>query len=109
MRHILNLLAFASMFAWVTEAFAAEAGDVAAGHRLARQWCSECHQIDAKRRHVKRPANAASFLEIANEPSTTPLSLRVFFRSNHENMPNLHVSQSQADDLAAYILSLKRR
>jgi hypothetical protein len=45
---------------------------------------------------------------VANDPSTTPLSLRVFFQSSHENMPDLHISQSQADDLVAYILSLKK-
>jgi cytochrome c len=101
-------LAFA-LFCNGTEAFAEQPGNIAAGHQLARLWCSECHQVDAKRRHVKRPAPAASFLEIASEPSITPLSLRVFFQSSHENMPNLHISTKQADDLVAYILSLKRR
>ena len=52
---------------------------------------------------------AASFLEIANEPSITPLSLRVYFQSNHENMPNLHISTTEADSLVAYILSLKQK
>jgi hypothetical protein len=52
---------------------------------------------------------AASFLEIANEPSITPLSLRVFFQSSHQNVPDFHISASQVDDLSAYILSLKRK
>ncbi len=60
--------------------------------------CSECHLSEAP-----------SFVEVANEPSTTPLSLRVFLQSNHENMPNLHISPSEADDLVAYILSLKQK
>jgi mono/diheme cytochrome c family protein len=102
---------------WITafaccgmEAFAQEPGDIAAGHQFAHQWCSECHQIDATRGRADLDAEEApSFVEVANDPSTTPLSLRVFFQSNHENMPNLHISPSQADDLAAYILSLKQK
>ena len=102
------VLAFVGV--WVGDAFAQERGNIAAGHRLAQQWCSECHQIDAdqERPRGRDPEEEApSFVEVANETSTTPLSLRVFFQSNHENMPNLHISASQADDLVAYILSLK--
>ena len=40
--------------------------------------------------------------------STTALSLTVFFRSNHKNMPNLILSNTEADDIIAYILSLKK-
>jgi mono/diheme cytochrome c family protein len=69
--------------------------------------CSECHKVDPNQRLVD-PDAEAPFEEVANEPSTTPLSLRVFFQSNHENMPDLHISKSQADDLVAYILSLKK-
>ncbi len=45
----------------------------------------------------------------AKEPSITPLSLQVFFQSNHQNMPDFHISRSQADDLSPYILSLKHK
>ena len=31
----------------------------------------------------------------------------VFLRSNHKEMPNLIISNSDTDDLIAYILSLK--
>jgi mono/diheme cytochrome c family protein len=96
-RHLLWIAAFACCG---MQTFAQEPGDIAAGRRLAQQWCSECHLIDSE---------APSFVEVANEPSTTPLSLRVFLRSNHKNMPNLHISLSEADDLVAYILSLKKK
>jgi mono/diheme cytochrome c family protein len=97
MRHLLWIAALACCG---TQTFAQEPGDIAAGRRLAQQWCSECHLIDSE---------APSFVEVANEPSTTPLSLRVFLQSNHKNMPNLHISPSEADDLVAYILSLKKK
>ena len=48
------------------------------------------------------------FAAIANRPSTTALSLKVFFNTSHRNMPNLVIAPDQADDLASYILSLKR-
>jgi cytochrome c len=109
-KQLLWLAALVLVLGWSsTETSAAEPGNIAVGQRLARHWCSDCHQVDVQRRHVKRPSAAPSFLEIANEPSTTPLSLRVFFRSNHKNMPSFHISRTQADDLVAYILSLKRR
>jgi mono/diheme cytochrome c family protein len=91
-----------------TAAFTQETGNIAAGRRLAQHWCSECHKIDPAQRLVDPDAEAPTFEEVANEPSTTPLSLRVFFQSNHENMPDLHISRSQADDLVTYILSLKK-
>jgi cytochrome c len=76
----------------------------AAGHRLAEGWCKECHAIEAA-----TGANAApAFIEIANRPSTTELSLKVFLRSNHPSMPNLVIAPKQTDDLVNYILSLKR-
>jgi cytochrome c len=92
-----------------TEAFAAEPSDAAAGRCLAQQWCSECHQMDGTPGRVPSHIESLSFVEIANESSITPLSLRVFFQSSHQNMPNFHISRSDADDLSAYILSLKRK
>jgi len=57
-----------------------------------------------------RPSeNVASFFAIANLPSTTALSLKVFLRSNHKGMPNLIVSEPDSDNLIDYILSLKQR
>jgi len=110
MRYGLLAGVFACAFSYgSTEvSFAQEPGNVAAGHRIAQQWCSECHKVDPAQRLVNPEAEAPTFEEVANEPSTTPLSLRVFFQSSHENMPDLHISKSQADDLVAYILSLKK-
>ena len=108
-RPILSVAAFTWLLAWGAEAFAAELGDAAAGRRLAQQWCSECHQMDGKPGRVESHIEAPNFAEIAKEPSITPLSLRVFFQSNHESMPNLHISTTEADNLVAYILSLRQK
>ncbi len=50
------------------------------------------------------PGFAAS---IANRYGTTALSLKVFLKTSHQNMPNLVIAPDQADALANYILSLK--
>jgi cytochrome c len=78
----------------------------ASGRRLAEAWCKSCHAIDANT--AGTPSAAPDFAEIANQPSTTALALKVFLRTSHRNMPNLVLTPEQADDLVNYILSLKR-
>jgi cytochrome c len=78
------------------------------GHRLAEAWCKDCHAIEATTAGTTGAANPApAFIAIANQPSTTELSLKVFLRSSHRSMPNLVIAPEQADDLVNYILSLK--
>ena len=79
-------------------------GNIAAGRDLAGHWCGNCHQIDGgppARRGV------STFDQVARLPSTTALSLRVFLRTSHADMPNIQMSETDADDLIVYILSLK--
>jgi hypothetical protein len=54
-------------------------------------------------------ADPPSFQSIADLPSTTGISLNVFLHSNHRNMPDFIVSSTEANDLIAYIVSLKQR
>ena len=80
-------------------------GSVAAGRSLAVQWCTGCHAVEPKTGGLF----AADFAEIAKLPSTTELSLKVFLRTSHRNMPNFILQPDEANDIVAYILSLKRR
>jgi cytochrome c len=79
---------------------------VSAGRRLAEAWCSECHAFEMS--DAGRIRRAPDFVRIANRASTTELSLKVFLRSNHRSMPNLIIAPGEADDLAQFILSLRR-
>jgi cytochrome c len=79
---------------------------ISAGHRLAEAWCKDCHAIEAAT--VGARSGPPDFVAIANRPSTTELSLKVFFKTSHGRMPNIIIAPDQADDLANYILSLKR-
>jgi len=78
----------------------------ASGHRLAEAWCQNCHAIEATNAGTR--GGAPDFVAIANQASTTALSLKVFFRTSHNRMPNLILEPGQAEDLTNYILSLKR-
>ena len=86
---------------------AQELGDAAAGRGLAATWCSECHAIDPTAKPTIGPA--PDFVSIARLPSTTALSLNVFLRSSHKDMPNFVLAKSDADDIIAYILTLKEK
>jgi hypothetical protein len=48
-------------------------------------------------------------VQVARLPSTTALSLRVFLRTSHADMPNIQMSEADADDLIIYILSYKEK
>jgi mono/diheme cytochrome c family protein len=84
----------------------AQSGERAAGRRLATELCGDCHQ--ASRPFPLLYRYPPSFEDIAKLPSTTRLSLNVFLRSNHKQMPNFIISKSDTDDIVDYILSLKR-
>jgi mono/diheme cytochrome c family protein len=74
-------------------------GNPLIGRQTAATLCAPCHEPGY---------SAPSFVDIANMPSTTALSLKVFLRSNHGRMPNLIIPDAETDDLIAYILNLKR-
>jgi cytochrome c len=83
-----------------------DGGDPASGRLLATRLCSSCHRVLPMTLSDK--ADPPSFQSIADEPSTTGLSLNVFLHSNHNNMPDLVLSATESKDLIAYILSLKK-
>ena len=90
-------------------------GDPASGRQIATAQCSSCHHVlpmlfpDRGETFPVDKDGPPSFQSVANMTSTTELSLNVFFRSDHKNMPNLIFSKSEADDIIAYILSLKKK
>lgn len=100
------LISFAAVLATMLATLESiRAQDIESGRRLARAWCAECHRVEPGSFGIF----AADFSEVANIPSTTALSLRVFLQSNHKQMPNFSLKPADADDIIAYILSLKRK
>ncbi len=83
-------------------------GDPVVGRQLAERWCASCHLVSS------RPAGpvgdgAEPFQSIADRPTTSALSLRVFLQKPHGQMPDLQITHQEANDLIAYILSLRGR
>ena len=85
----------------------AQAQNGATGEKLVKGECAACHAIgeEAKSPEPKAPR----FADVAAMPSTTELSLKVFLRSSHKNMPNIMLEPDEIDAAAAYILGLKKR
>ena len=83
------------------------AESVQAGRKLAEAWCSPCHAIDAGGARAQT-TTAPDFAAVANMPSATELSLKVFLQSSHPTMPNVILTAEQRGDIVNYILSLKR-
>ncbi|SFO81243.1 hypothetical protein SAMN05216330_104777 [Bradyrhizobium sp. Ghvi] len=78
---------------------------VSEGHRLAQAWCQPCHAIEPGMSGFFDLA--PSFQAVADRNGTTALSLKVFWRTSHHDMPNLVIAPDQADALSEYILSLR--
>jgi mono/diheme cytochrome c family protein len=81
-------------------------GDPASGSSFATRLCSSCHRILPMTLSDRDPP---SFQSIADQPSTTGISLNVFLHSNHNNMPDFILSSTESNDLIAYILSLRKK
>jgi mono/diheme cytochrome c family protein len=84
---------------------AQQIGDIGEGRRLAQADCAQCHAVD-KNAYSSNSA-APTFDDIANIPGMTGRALIVALRTSHRSMPNLVVKDHDADNLVAYILSLK--
>lgn len=81
-------------------------GDISEGRALAQQVCAECHRVE-KGGKTPKLSPIKAFQEIANNPARTALSLRVFLRTPHRNMPNLRLTEAETDNIITYIHSLK--
>ena len=89
------------LLASIAIAFGQQVGDPASGKQLAEATCLVCH--GTQNTSHKAPA----FSAIAAMPSTTANSLEVFLRTSHPTMPNLILSDTDRDNLIAYVLSLR--
>lgn len=80
------------------------AADAAHGRALAQRWCAACHVVTADQKEAN--ADAPPFVTIAHM-SISAQALAYFLLDPHPKMPTLPLSRSAADDIAAYILSLR--
>jgi cytochrome c len=84
----------------------ADSASIRAGRQLADTQCAQCHGVDRKAQSTN-PA-APAFEDVANVPGMTATALMVALRTSHQSMPNIIVHGRDAENIIAYILSLKR-
>jgi mono/diheme cytochrome c family protein len=96
----------ATIWATASSAQAVEVGSVQQGLRLARETCAQCHLVD-KVTGRSTDANAPTFEAIANTPGLTSAALAAALQTSHRTMPNVVIKGDDADNVIAYILSLK--
>ncbi len=82
----------------------ASAADTDHGEKLARRWCAACHIVANDQTHGLD--NAATFAAIGRIPGLDAEKIAMFLRDPHPKMPDMQLSQPEATDLAAYIVSV---
>jgi mono/diheme cytochrome c family protein len=90
---------------WTPGAMAAadDMGDPVNGRKIATAWCANCHALAGSTQATA--TGAPSFSAIAANHAISPLSLRAFLQTPHGPMPDLHLSNTEMDDLISYILA----
>ena len=110
------LVALGSLMGSACAEEAGASADIGEGHRLALEICAYCHLAASDQEtppFLKPPAQ--SFASIAQRPGMSADSLRVFLNTTHRSlgakngMPNPVLLDSQIKQLAAYLLSLRKR
>lgn len=84
---------------------AAWAADARNGETLAQRWCATCHLVASDQ---PGPAGEAPpFASVAKRPDFDAHKLAFFLLNPHPKMPDMGLSRKEAEDLAAYIATLK--
>jgi len=78
-----------------------------AGKALAQRYCIECHAVVPGTKGGW--TDAPDFSAIANRPQTTPAKLSLFIQQPHMHMLNTGRPAREADQISAYIISLRQR
>ena len=83
--------------------------NVARGQALAEKFCTQCHAI--VRNGPAGWTDAPSFAAIADRPTTTAAWLNAVIQQPHMHMlaESVPRSRAEANDIAAYILSLRQK
>jgi mono/diheme cytochrome c family protein len=104
----LAALIVAALVATSLPALAQESGNILAGQEIASRWCNACHAVD----HGTQPRAtdaAPSFAAVAAMKSATAASLAAFLSTTHGQMHDYALSRDDIANVAAYILSLRKR
>jgi mono/diheme cytochrome c family protein len=82
------------------------AADSQHGLALSQRWCASCHLVAPDQKRAS--ADVPPFATVAKMQNFNSRRLAYFLLEPHPKMPDLSLSRSAADDIAAYIESLRR-
>ncbi len=99
MTRMIGALLSLAMTAMLTQA--AMAASSANGEKMARRWCAACHVV--AKDQASGTTQAPPFSGIANRPGFDASKLALWLLLPHPRMPDMNMSRSEAEDLAAYI------
>ena len=102
----LRAAAIAAIVLAPTIAHGQTVADADAGKKLALNVCAQCHFVAKSQTTIPR-SDAPPFDQIAADPAVTELGLRVFLQTPHRNMPDLHLSRQETDDVIGFILNMR--
>ena len=108
MAHTVGFIIAAMISAAVGGARAQQTGDAQRGLALAREACAECHAV-IKASGRSPNANAPTFEAVAKIPGMTSMALSTALQTSHRTMPNVVIKGDDANNIIAYIMSLKER
>ena len=83
----------------------ANAGEIERGRELVQRWCVSCHIVAPE---VDGGDAGPTFVSVALRPGQTEQALRNWLAEPHPPMPDLGLAATEFDDIASYIVSLKR-
>jgi mono/diheme cytochrome c family protein len=83
----------------------AGAADAAKGGEIAKRWCTACHLVSADQERA--PTVAPPFGTIAKRPGFDVRQLQQSLQAPHPQMPARGLSREEAEDIAAYIATLR--
>jgi mono/diheme cytochrome c family protein len=96
-----NLVWYATLMLLYGSNQAAFAADADNGSRLAQRWCTACHIVSSAQ--GKGTDGTPSFKSIAQRADFGVEKLAFFLLEPHPKMPNMSLTRSEAQDIAAYI------
>jgi len=102
MRNLVWCATLALLFCSNEAAFAADADN---GLRLAQRWCAACHIVSSAQ--SRGSDSAPSFESMAKRADFSAEKLAFFLLEPHPKMPNMSLTRSEAQDIAAYIATLR--
>ncbi len=97
---------FLMLFSAGGGAWAAEAGNVGLGLKVANEQCASCHAVAREAERSPDP-KAVAFGKLAKTPGINRTALSAAMQTSHRSMPNLIVKGDDLTNVIAYILSLQ--